>query len=62
MSGTNIIAKISMSLNAPSFFNTIRVSNSLDPDQARRFVGQIHLATTFFHLDKVSATKKSEPG
>ena len=21
------------------FFNTIRVSNSLDPDQARRFVG-----------------------
>ena len=27
------------SLNAVFFFNAIRVSNSLDPDQARHFVG-----------------------
>ena len=27
------------SLNAGFFFNTIRVLNSLDPDQARHFVG-----------------------
>ena len=27
------------SLDAGLFYNTIRVSNSLDPDQARHFVG-----------------------
>ena len=79
------------------FFNTIRVSNSLDPDQARHFVDPnlgskcfqrlsanivgkelntkqldtfwlkpwlklISFGPNFFHLAKVLATTKSEPG
>ena len=45
------------------FFNTIRVSNSLDPDQARHFVGPdlgpnclqrlLAVGSNFFHLAKV---------
>ena len=44
------------SLNAGFFFNTIRVSNSLDPDQARHFVGP-DLGPNC--LRKVSADDKS---